>query len=302
MDYRTDQLFREIRQLTDRAALVHLILMACAALLTGLLCLAGILPSAALWSLIWIIPAALFLGIITRCQHKKAQVIARKQQISMMAYHAKKVLDSLQQRFPDTFISDCRIKMRCMARHGIDIDAAVERLGDNVQAYNQLALAFLKESDRYEDGLYDLMQPDTLLQYGLQAHKLRVKANELGLIHLTDTAFFHEIEAYAGGLDAIRDNWKKLSSELDEAYEVLNGYIQSIGLGEDPLSDEKGRMTFKTWTAQLQEAFKALEAYDTRQAKKILNGLIGSGIDTDITSTLKGIVANIDEMISDGGR
>ena len=214
MKHNENQIFDEMKLLIDKWALIWLTLMAGVSLLITLLCLLGALPSAALWSLLWIIPTTLFLGIAVYYYHKKARILAQKQQISLMAYHAKQVLEQLQQQIPDTLISDSKIKMRYLVRHGIDIDAAMTRLGHNVEKYNELALAFLKNSDKYEDTLYDLMQPDTLLQYGANAHTLRVKANELGLVKLTDTAFFHEIEAYAGSLDVLRDNWKKLSSEL----------------------------------------------------------------------------------------
>ena len=182
--------------------------------------------------------------------------------------------------------------MHYLARHGVDIDAAIARLGNNVEKYNDLAMAFLKNSDKYEDVLYDLMQRETLMQYGANAHTLRVKANELGLVTLTDTAFFHEMEAYAGCLDIVRDNWKKLSLELDEAYSILNAYVKSLGLTDG------NYVSFKKWGEQLQEAFHALELYDTQKAKTILNELVKSPIDSDISNALKGIISNIDEMMA----
>jgi len=292
MNHNDNQIFDELKFLIDKSALIWLTIMAGAAILIALLCLAGALPAAALWALIWIVPTAAALWIIVRCYHRKLKLLAQKQQISMMAYHAKQVLDHLQQQIPDTLISDSRIKMRYLARHGIEIDAALARLGQNVEKYNELAAAFLKNSDKYEDTLYDLMQPDTLIQYGTKAHELRIKANELGLTRLTDTAFFHEMEAYAGCLDIVRVNWKKLSLDLDEAYRILNEYIKSIGLVND------NYMSFKKWGEQLQEAFHALELYDTQKAKTILNELVKSPIDSDITKALKGIISNIDEMMA----
>lgn len=292
MNHNDNQIFDELKFLIDKSALIWLTIMAGAAILIALLCLAGALPAAALWALVWIVPTAAALWIIVRCYHRKLKLLAQKQQISMMAYHAKQVLDHLQQQIPDTLISDSRIKMRYLARHGIEIDTALARLGQNVEKYNELAAAFLKNSDKYEDTLYDLMQPDTLIQYGTKAHELRIKANELGLTRLTDTAFFHEMEAYAGCLDIVRVNWKKLSLDLDEAYRILNEYIKSIGLVND------NYMSFKKWGEQLQEAFHALELYDTQKAKTILNELVKSPIDSDITKALKGIISNIDEMMA----
>lgn len=298
MNCNDNHIFDELKFLVDRSALIWLTIMAGAAIMTGLLCLAGALPPAALWSLAWLLPTAAALLIVVRRYHRKAKILAQKQQISMMACHAKQVLEHLQQQIPDTLISDSRIKMRYLARHGVDIDAAMARLGHNVEKYNELAVAFLRNSDKYEDSLYDLMQPDTLMEYGTHAHILRVRANELGLVNLTDTAFFHEIEACAGDLDMIRDNWKKLSFELDEAYSLLSEYVKSLALKDEPIDKDGNHMSFKKWGEQLQEAFRALETYDTLKAKSILNELVRFPIDSDITKALKGIISNIDEMMA----
>lgn len=298
MNRNDNHIFDELRLMIDKSALIWLTFMTSVSLMIGLLCLAGALPAAALWSLVWIVPTAAALWLVVCHYHKKAKILVQKQQISMMACHAKQVLEHLQQQIPDTLISDSRIKMRYLARHGVDIDAAMARLGYNAEKYNELVMAFLENSDKYEDTLYDLMQPDTLMQYGANAHLLRIKANELGIVNLTDTAFFHEIEAYVGDLDIIRSNWKKLSFELDEAYSILSQYVKSLGLKDDAIDKDGNHMSFKKWGERLQEAFQALETYDTKKAKTILNELVKFPIDSDITNALKGIISNIDEMMA----
>jgi len=296
MENNYNHLLNEIKQLVDQSATIWLCIMAGVSLLISILCLSGVLPAVALWSLLWIIPSGIGLAAVVRYYHKKAATLAKKQQISTMAYHAKLAIDNLQQQFPDTFISDCRIKMRFLAKKGIDVDAALSRLDDNVEKYNELVLSFLRESDQREDELYDLMQADTLIQYAAKAHVLRVRANELGITNLTDTAFFHELEAYAGGIDVIQANWKKLSFELDETYDSLSEYIKSIGLKDSAIDKDGNHITFKKWGEQFNEAFSALETSDTIKAKQILNELIKYQIDTDITNTLQGIITSIDEM------
>ncbi|MDE6916336.1 MAG: hypothetical protein K2P39_06010 [Lachnospiraceae bacterium] len=293
-----NQIFDEMKSLVDRLALIWLTIMTGVSLLIGLLCLLGALPRAALWALVWIVPSALGLWGAVRFLHRKSALLAQKHQISLMAYHARQVMEHLQQQIPDTLITDSKIKIRYLARHGVDVDAALTRLGHNVEKYNELAAAFVQNSGKYEDSLYDLMQPDTLLRYGANARALRVRANELGLVNLTDTAFFHEIEAYAGCFDVVRANWKKLSLELDEAYTLLSEYVKSLGLTQDAVDKDGNHITFKKWGEQLQEAFEALEMYDTGKAKTILNELVKFPIDSDITTALKGIISNIEEMTS----
>ena len=297
MEYNYNRILEEIRQLVNKSALVWLSFLTGMSLIIGVSCAAGVLPLQVLWALLGIIPSAVALILVVFYYHRKAGTFAKKQQISVMAFHAKKVIDTLQQEFPDTFLSDCHIRMRYLAKNGIDVDNALKRIDGNVDAYNQLVLSFLGESDELEDDLFDLMQPETLFQYGSKAHALRVKANELGISNLTDTAFFHEIEAYAGSLDVVRANREKLSFELDEAYGIFFEYLNSLGL-ENPSYKGDSPMTYKRWGEQLQEAFNALETYDTIKAKRILSELIQYQIDTDITKTLQSIIANIDEIMA----
>lgn len=297
MEYNYNIILDEIRKLINQSVLFLLSFMGVISLLIGVLCAADILPITALWVLSGIVPTAAALALTVVYIHKKADAFSKKQQISIMAFHAKQAIDTFQQEFPDTFVSDYHVRMRYLAKNGINVDNALRKLDGNIDAYNQLVLSFLSENEKLEDELYDLMQSDTIFEYGNKAHDLRVKVNELGITKLTDTAFFHEIEAYAGNLDMVRDNWKKLSFELDEAYDIFFEYINSLGLENAP-GKEEVQMTCKLWGERLQEAFNALETYDTGKAKRILSELTKYQIDTDINKTLQGIIANIDEIMA----
>lgn len=297
MEYNYNIILENIHKLINKCAMLLLGFMVLLSVFIGVLYAAGILPLAVLWAFLGIVPVAVGLILAVVYIHQKADTFSKRQQISMMAFHAKQAINTFQQEFPDTFVSDCHIRMRYLAKNGINVGDALKRLDGNVDAYNQLALSFLSESERIEDELYDLMQRDTILDYGHKAHSLRVKVNELGITKLTDTAFFHEIEAYAGNLDIVRDNWKKLSFELDEAYDIFFEYIKSLGLENSPGKEEM-QMTYKRWGERLQEAFNALETYDTIKAKRILSELTKYQIDTDINKTLQSIIANIDEIMA----
>lgn len=227
---------------------------------------------------------------------KNTCLLLKKQKLALMAYHAKQTFDEMQ-KFPDTFITDCKIKMHYLAKNGVDVDTALANMNGNIDKYNDFMLTFVGESHRKVDELFSLLQPDSLLQYGAKVHALRVKANALGLRNLTDTAFFHEMEAYAGKLDIVRANWEKLSFEWDEACDIFTDYIQSLGLKNHASDSNGNQITFQKWGEQLQEAFQALEAYDATKARNILNELLQYQIDADIMKNLRTIVSNIDEIL-----
>ena len=48
---------------------------------------------------------------------KRTELLMKKQKLSMLAYQAKQTLDHLEE-LPDTYITDCRIKMRYLAKNG----------------------------------------------------------------------------------------------------------------------------------------------------------------------------------------
>jgi DNA-directed RNA polymerase subunit L len=236
---------------------------------------------------LWLIPFFILWLATLLHSRKEIRTLSKKQQISMMAYHAKHVMDDLTNNFPDTYINDCRVKMRYLSQNGVDVEAAIERLDNNIEMYNELATEFLHESDLIEDELYCLMHTDTITEFAEKSHQLRIKANDLGLIKLTDTAFFMEMEAYTNQLDILMNNWQKLSFELDDAYHILSEYINSLSSNDT--------ITLKMWGERIQEAFSALEEYDTKTAKSILIELQNYHINSDVTEAINGILANIDE-------
>lgn len=249
--------------------------------------------------MLYLLPKA-FLYIITfplfYSISKRGELLLKMQRLSIMAHQAKLSLDAMSE-FPDTFETDCRIKIRYLAKNNIDVDAALKAMDQNIEKYNDFVLTFVGESHRKEDELFSLLDPDTLLQYGAKVHALRIKANALGLKNLTDTAFFHEMEAYAGNYEIVMANWEKLSFEWDEAYELFTDYIQSLGLRNHAYDKSGHQITFQEWGEQLQEAFEALDAYDTTRARNILNHLLQYQIDADINQKLASIVANIDDIL-----
>lgn len=243
-------------------------------------------------AIVWFVPIL----IVGQYNSRKTTMLLKKQRLALMAHQAKQTFDALQE-FPDTYATDCRIKIRYLAKNGIDVDTALKNMEGNIDNYHDFLLSFVGESHRKEDELYTLMAPETLLQYGAKVHALRVKAHTLGLRNLTDTAFFHEMEAFAGNLEVVHANWEKLSFEWDEACDIFTNYIQSLGLKNHAIDSRGNQITFREWGEQLHEAFEALEAYDTTRAKNILNELLQYQIDADITKNLKAIVANIDDIL-----
>lgn len=220
----------------------------------------------------------------------------KKQKLSIMACQARQTFDSISE-LSENFETDAKIKVRYLTKNGINVDQAIAAMDGNIEKYNDFILTFLGESSRKKNEMRALLNKDSIIQYGGKVHALRMKANALGITALTDTAFFHEIEAYAGNVELVSLNWEKLSLEWDEAVTAFTSYIKSLGLNEHATDSEGNQISFKKWGEQLQEAFEALEVYDTSRARKLLNDLLKYQIDADITRNLELIIANIDDIL-----
>jgi HPt (histidine-containing phosphotransfer) domain-containing protein len=261
------------------------------AIVVGVLALTGIVPGYALVSLAGFVPISILLFVLLSYNYKKIKILSKKLQISHAANNAKQVMEKIVNDAPDTYARDCRTKMQYLSNNGIDIEKALKQLNNNVKSYNELAAEFVQDCDVIEDELYTLMNADSLKEYANKARALKEKSHALGLTRLTDTSLFLELQACTGNLETIENNWKKLSFDLDDAFSTMDKYLKSL--------DDDDKLTFKMWGNRLQEGFSALETLDTEKAKTIFNEVIGYNVSPGITSTLRNIVTNIDEVMAE---
>jgi HPt (histidine-containing phosphotransfer) domain-containing protein len=284
-------ILNESKELVNKSTDACFVLMAGTSAIVCILVLAGVFPAYALISLSGYVPLIILLSLLRHHNKEKLNTISKKIELSEAASKAKQVMEPLVQGFGDTYVNDnCRTKMKHLSDNGVDTGTALKQINNNVELYNKLAADFLQESNILEDELYTLMHSQSLSHYASKVHELREKSNALGFKHLADAALFHELEACIGDLSILESNWEKLSFELDEANSILEEYIKSL--------NDNDKLTRKMWGERLQEAFNALEAFDTDKATEILNELIESPLNPNITVLLKNLVTNINEVMA----
>jgi uncharacterized protein YpmS len=283
-------ILKELKETVNKWTIACFGLMAVISVVVCTLVLVDILPVYAIFTLAGYVPLCILITVMLINNRRQLKSFSKKMQISAAATNAKHVMDNLVQSYSDTYVNnESRDKMKYLSDNGVDITNALKKLNSNVEAYNKLAGEFLKECNVLEDDMYTLMHDKSLVEYASKAHELRIKSNALGLRNLTDTAFFHELEACTGDIEILENNWHKLSFELDESSAIIEEYINSL--------DNNAKMTRKMWGERLQEAFVALENLDTDKAKAIFNELIECPMNSDTTSVLKNIVTSIDEVM-----
>jgi hypothetical protein len=263
------------------------------AVIVGILAATRLVPVYSLLILAGYVPVGILILALMNNSRKKLDTLSKKIQISAAACKAKNVMNTLVESYKysdasaDTEAS--REKMQYLSDNGVDVGSALKQVNSNIEKYNKLATDFISECNVLEDDLYTLMQNKSLSEYATKARELRLKSNALGFRNLTDTAFFHELEACTGNLELLESNWQKLSFELDESSALLEEYIKSLSANQ---------FSKKAWAERLQEAFNALEDLDTDKAKTIFVELMENPLNSDVAAVLKNIIASIDEVVA----
>jgi hypothetical protein len=260
------------------------------AVIVGILAATGLVPVYSLLILAGYVPVCILVMVLINHSNKKLITLSKKIQISAAACKAKNVMNTLVESYKYSAADKeaSREKMQYLSDNGVDVGSALKQVNSNIEKYNKLATDFINECNVLEDDLYTLMQKKSLSEYATKARELRLKSNALGFRNLTDTAFFHELEACTGNLELLENNWQKLSFELDESSALLEEYIKSLSANQ---------FSKKAWAERLQEAFNALEELDTDKAKAIFIELMENPLNSDVAAVLKNIVASIDEVM-----
>jgi hypothetical protein len=268
-------------------------LMGGVAVIVGILAATRLVPVYSLLILAGYVPIAILILVLMNDSRKKVNTLSKKIQISAAACKAKNVMNTLVESYSHSDapidVESSREKMQYLSDNGVDISSALKQVNSNIEKYNKLATDFISECNNLEDDLYTLMQKKSLSEYATKARELRLKSNALGFRNLTDTAFFHELEACTGNLELLENNWQKLSFELDESSALLEEYIKSLSANQ---------FSRKAWAERLQEAFNALEVLDIETAKTIFIELMENPLNSDVAAVLKNIIASIDEVVA----
>jgi hypothetical protein len=283
-------LIEELEGTVNKWSKALLGLMGGVAVIVGILAATGLVPVYSLLILAGYVPVCILVMVLINHSNKKLITLSKKIQISAAACKAKNVMNTLVESYKYSAADKeaSREKMQYLSDNGVDVGSALKQVNSNIEKYNKLATDFINECNVLEDDLYTLMQKKSLSEYATKARELRLKSNALGFRNLTDTAFFHELEACTGNLELLENNWQKLSFELDESSALLEEYIKSLSANQ---------FSKKAWAERLQEAFNALEELDTDKAKAIFIELMENPLNSDVAAVLKNIVASIDEVM-----
>lgn len=114
-----------------------------------------------------------------------------------------------------------------LRRNGIDIDHALELLGD-MEMYNMTLHDYLEEIDAKKKQLQDYLDVRNMANYAILVHSMKSDAKYLGFMKFADIAYQHELKSKENNYDYCKENFTALVDELHQVLVVAREYNKHV--------------------------------------------------------------------------
>ena len=114
-----------------------------------------------------------------------------------------------------------------LKEHGVDLDHALELLGD-MEMYNMTLLDYLEEIDNKHKELKNYLDMEDMDNYAVLVHSMKSDAKYLGFMDLADICYQHELKSKEKNIDFCRENFTKLENELNKYVSIAREYVNSL--------------------------------------------------------------------------
>ena len=114
-----------------------------------------------------------------------------------------------------------------LKEHGVDLDHALELLGD-IEMYNMTLHDYLEEIDNKHKELKNYLDMEDMDNYAVLVHSMKSDAKYLGFMDLADICYQHELKSKEKDIDFCRENFTKLENELNKYVSIAREYVNSL--------------------------------------------------------------------------
>ena len=113
-----------------------------------------------------------------------------------------------------------------LKNNGIDVDSAIEILGD-IDMYNETLKDFLDLSTDRLNNIEKYKNTNDLENYAIEVHAMKGDSKYLGFTKLAELSLNHQLKSEAGDMNYVNDNYEKLINEAKRIIKVCNDYLKS---------------------------------------------------------------------------
>lgn len=111
--------------------------------------------------------------------------------------------------------------------HGIDIDHALDLLGD-MEMYHMTLHDYLDEVDSKFVQLKNYLENKDMSNYSILVHSMKSDAKYLGFMKLADVCYQHELKSKENNYDFCKDHFEEIEKELQSVLSVVREYSKHI--------------------------------------------------------------------------
>ena len=113
-----------------------------------------------------------------------------------------------------------------LKNNGIDVDSAIEILGD-IDMYNETLKDFLDLSTDRLNNIEKYKNTNDLENYAIEVHAMKGDSKYLGFTKLAELSLNHQLKSEAGDMNYVNDNYEELINEAKRIIKVCNDYLKS---------------------------------------------------------------------------
>lgn len=107
--------------------------------------------------------------------------------------------------------------------HGVDVDKALELLGD-MEMYDETLKDYLSEVEEKFNRIQNYELDGNMADYAIEVHSLKSDSKYLGLMKLADIAYNHELASKENNISYVKEHFNELSEEYEKTLTILRNY------------------------------------------------------------------------------
>ena len=114
-----------------------------------------------------------------------------------------------------------------LRNHGVDLDHALELLGD-MEMYQMTLKDFLEEVEEKWKKIVSYKDTDDMENYAIEVHSLKSDCKYLGFMSLADISYQHELKSKENDTSFVHSHFDELEKEFQRTIEIAKEYASHI--------------------------------------------------------------------------
>ena len=137
----------------------------------------------------------------------------------------QKYLDSTSEEKKEEVKEDSNMDIDYLKENDIDVDSALELLGD-VDTYNETLKDFLEENKSRLPKLDNFYKSNDMENYEILVHAMKSDSKYLGFTKLAEMALDHQNHSSDKDVDYIKSHYDELIDEVNKITEIVKKYLE----------------------------------------------------------------------------